>query len=159
MDPPPPIEAAGSSLLYSSDFYREIRQHLNPGGIVQQWYPGGKDTTFSAVTRSIVESFPYVRVFKSVDGWGYHFLMSGSPIPALTAQELLAKMPTRAQTDLAEWYPSADQHSTLMAKISTVLGSETNPSDLISSGTNERVTDDRPFNEYFWFRRSVQGTN
>jgi spermidine synthase len=41
IDPPPPVEAAGSSLLYSEEFYDLVKLHLNEGGILQQWFPYG----------------------------------------------------------------------------------------------------------------------
>src|SRR5205814_8839616 len=31
VDPPPPVPAAGSSLLYSKEFYALVKQHLRPG--------------------------------------------------------------------------------------------------------------------------------
>jgi predicted methyltransferase len=39
LDPPPPVEAAGSSLLYSKEFYSTVRTRLRPDGILQQWLP------------------------------------------------------------------------------------------------------------------------
>jgi spermidine synthase len=63
VDPPPPVQAAGSSLLFSKEFYALAKQHLNPGGILQMWYPGGQNRRRQAVFRSIYESFPYVRCF------------------------------------------------------------------------------------------------
>ena len=39
IDPPPPVEAAGSSLLYSQDFYAVVKERLQPGGILAQWLP------------------------------------------------------------------------------------------------------------------------
>ncbi|HEU0107862.1 MAG TPA: hypothetical protein VFT38_16895, partial [Vicinamibacteria bacterium] len=42
IDPPPPVEAAGTSLLYSREFYQSIRPHLVDGGILQVWIPGGE---------------------------------------------------------------------------------------------------------------------
>ena len=36
VDPPPPVATAGSSLLYSRDFYEVAKEHLRPGGILQQ---------------------------------------------------------------------------------------------------------------------------
>jgi spermidine synthase len=39
IDPPPPVEAAGSSLLYSKEFYEVAKRHLRPDGILQQWVP------------------------------------------------------------------------------------------------------------------------
>ena len=64
VDPPPPVEAAGSSLLYSREFYELAKEHLQPGGILQIWFPGGTQATVQAVVRSLDESFPYVRCFR-----------------------------------------------------------------------------------------------
>ena len=68
IDPPPPVQAAGSSLLYSKEFYAIIRRRLRPGGILQQWLPGGDPVVRASVARALKESFPYVRVFHSVEG-------------------------------------------------------------------------------------------
>ncbi len=88
IDPPPPVEAAGSSLLYSKEFYQIIQRRLSAGGILQQWLPGGDAVVHASVARALKESFPYVRVFHSVEGWGYHFLASDRPLPNPTAAEL-----------------------------------------------------------------------
>jgi len=45
VDPPPPVPAAGSSLLYSKEFYVLIKQHLRSGGIFQQMAPEGDPET------------------------------------------------------------------------------------------------------------------
>ena len=82
IDPPPPVQAAGSSLLYSKEFYATIQRRLRPGGILQQWLPDGDAVVRSSVARALKESFPYVRVFRSVQGWGWHFLASNQPLPA-----------------------------------------------------------------------------
>jgi len=39
IDPPPPVESSGSSLLYSEGFYEVAKRYLNPGGILQAWIP------------------------------------------------------------------------------------------------------------------------
>ncbi|HTB33710.1 MAG TPA: fused MFS/spermidine synthase, partial [bacterium] len=49
LDPPPPVEAAASSLLYSEEFYALVKQRLAPGGILQQWVPGGDPSTVKAM--------------------------------------------------------------------------------------------------------------
>src|SRR5262249_19346349 len=103
VDPPPPAEAAGSSLLYSEEFYDLAKARLNPHGILQQWFAVGEDRIQQAVVRSLVNSFPYVRAYPSVAGWGYHFLASMSPIQALTLEELSQRLPERARYDLLEW--------------------------------------------------------
>ena len=72
IDPPPPVEAAGSSLLYSREFYELAGRRLRPGGILQQWLPGAEPMVASAFGQAIGRSFADVRVFRSVEGWGYH---------------------------------------------------------------------------------------
>src|SRR5262249_11518568 len=72
IDPPPPVGAAGSSLLYSKEFYRLAQKHLSDRGILQQWLPEIGVVEQAAVARSLRESFPYVRVFPALDesvGW------------------------------------------------------------------------------------------
>lgn len=58
IDPPPPVEAAGSSLLYSEDFYSVVRQRLRPGGVLQQWLPSGDAEDMAAVALALRRSFP-----------------------------------------------------------------------------------------------------
>ena len=54
LDPPPPVQAAASSLLYSKEFYAVAREHLRPGGILQQWYPGDARSRHSCLCRQSV---------------------------------------------------------------------------------------------------------
>jgi spermidine synthase len=58
IDPPPPVEAAGSSLLYSKEFYDLAKSKLQPDGILAQWLPGGDAVTMASVAKAIRESFP-----------------------------------------------------------------------------------------------------
>ncbi|HZF00929.1 MAG TPA: hypothetical protein VE344_03440 [Methylomirabilota bacterium] len=148
VDPPPPVEAAGSSLLFSREFYLSAKEHLNTNGILQMWFPGGEMLTAQAVVRSIHESFPYVRCFPSVAGWGIHLLASENPIASLDAGQLAAKMPAAAQKDLLEW--SSDNVTNY---ISRVVSKEMPAADLLNPDLNVQITDDRPFNEYFLIRR------
>ena len=80
IDPPPPVEAAGSSLLYSTEFYELIKKRLSPQWILQIWFPGGKSPESQAIARSLEISFPYVKVYWSVSGEGLHFLASMQPM-------------------------------------------------------------------------------
>jgi len=150
IDPPPPVEAAGSSLLYSKQFYGTVRQHLRPDGILQQWLPLGDSTVIASVARALKESFPNVRVFRSVEGWGYHFLASMSPIPHLSAAELAGKLPPDAAHDLMEWGPASDPQ----AQFEIVLSREVSLDGLIQQAPSApALEDDRPVNEYFLLRR------
>jgi spermidine synthase len=103
IDPPPPIEAAGSSLLYSSEFYELAKLRLNPHGILQAWIPHGvPPPTVQAILRSLSEAFPYVRSFGSIESWGTHLLASMEPI-LRSPQELAERLPAGALRDLMEW--------------------------------------------------------
>lgn len=151
IDPPPPVSAAGSSLLYSKEFYAIAQRHLRPGGILQQWFPGGEPATIAAVARAIKESFPYVRVFGNIEkGPGIHFLASMTPIPRLSAAELAAKLPADAIRDLMEYGPA----STPAEQFAIVLNREMSIDTLIDRVPGvPAVEDDRAVNEYFLLRR------
>ena len=107
VDPPPPVPAAGSSLLYSVEFYSLVKQHLRPYGIFQQWLPDSDQATQSAVAGALQRSFPYVRAFNHAETGtsGWHFLASLQPIPTRTSSELADRMPVRAIADFVEWGP------------------------------------------------------
>jgi spermidine synthase len=146
VDPPPPVEAAGSSLLYSREFYAAARLRLRPGGILQQWFPGTYHNAASAFARAIKESFPYVRAFRSYKTWGLHFLASDRPIPALTADELAMKLPALAVADMVEWEPERSPWSIF----DSILKQEIPLEGLMAvDPTAPTVTDDRPVNEYY----------
>jgi predicted membrane-bound spermidine synthase len=149
VDPPPPVEAAGSSLLFSKEFYELAKQHLKPGGILQMWFPGGEVLTSQAVIRSINESFPHVRCFPSVAGWGVHLLASSEPIEQLDANQLAARMPESAKKDLLEWNDSQDAP----AYIGLVVNREVFVPRLLNPDPKVQITDDQPYNEYFLLRQ------
>ena len=154
IDPPPPVEAAGSSMLYSRDFYSVIKLHLRPGGILQTWLPLADDTTRSSVAKAIQESFPYVRVFGSLEHWGNHFLASNQPIPDWTPQQLAEHMPAKAVADLLEWGPASKPTQ----QFALVLGTEFPVDQMIAKTPNAPpLQDDRPVNEYFVLRRNLPG--
>jgi spermidine synthase len=145
IDPPPPVEAAGASLLYSREFYAAVRPRLSEGGILQQWFPGGDLRLAASVARSLKESFRYVKVFASIERWGLHFLASDSPIVLATPDELANRLPPAAANDLLEWEP----RRTVRGFFTTILRHEFQIDDVIAIQKNApALTDDRPVNEY-----------
>jgi len=151
LDPPPPIEAAASSLLYSKEFYDIVKAHLAPGGILQQWFPGGEENIQYAVARSLRESFPYVIAFKSIEDWGYHFLASMSPIHDITPAEFVARLSAPAKRDLMEW----NSNISIEGMAENILSRRTDIAKVLPvDGRSTVVTDDLPYNEYFALRRS-----
>jgi spermidine synthase len=157
VDPPPPIQSAGSSLLYSKEFYLTIKQRLRPDGILQQWLPTGDAAVHASVARALVESFPYVRVFhavnpRSTNNWGYRFLASRRPITPHTASELSGQMPAKAVRDLMEWSHKASAE----VEFAEVLESEISPGQMIAEAPQApALADDQPVNEYYVLRRNL----
>lgn len=152
IDPPPPVEAAGSSLLYSQQFYELARTRLAPGGILQQWFPGEERIVRQAVARSITNVFPQVRAFRSIEGWGIHFLASMQPITVPTAEEFVARMPEAARRDLLQWN---EEFPILLVVENGILRREIDVRWLLDADERIAITDDRPFNEYFMLRRTL----
>ena len=150
IDPPPPVEAAGSSLLYSTGMYQLLKQHLKPHGIVQVWYPGSSDALIGqAVLRSAMASFPYVRCFISINGWGLHIIASMDPIDIPGPAQLAARMPDAAKHDMLEWSESGDP----IQDLGTVLSREVDYKQHLNPDPKIEITDDRPMNEYFLLHR------
>ncbi len=148
IDPPPPLEAAGSSLLYSTEFYRLAKSHLREGGILQQWAPAGEYATIQAIARSLALAFPCVKIFGSRD-YGFHFLASESPLPSLTAGQLAPKIPPLARRDLVEWCPATPPQHLL----DSFLSHEISLSTLLNPDPHLVITNDHPYNEYYFLRR------
>jgi len=151
IDPPPPVEAAASSLLYSKEFYNIMKPHLRPGGVLEQWFPGDEDFVVASVARALQESFPYVRAFHSmIEGRGIHFLASMTPIANFSAADLAKRLPQDAARDLMEWGPA----SSPQGQFELVLTREVSLDSLIQRAPNApALQDDRPLNEYFVLRR------
>ena len=149
VDPPPPVSAAASSLLYSKEFYSIIRPRLAAGGILQQWLPEGDPEVRVAVTRALLESFPYVRIFAYNREFGYHFLASDHLIPDRTPEQLVKRMPATAVEDMMEWLHDVEPERLFL----TVLLVERSPGEIIAmSPHTPALQDDRPVNEYFLLR-------
>ena len=151
IDPPPPIQAAGSSLLYSREFYSAAKKRLRPDGILQQWNPAADSVTTAAIGRALKESFPYVRVFVTFGGLGIHYLASNQPIPYRSPAELAKRMPLSAVADFLEWgpYPTAEQ------QFAAIVSREVPIDMVIAADVNApAMQDDRPVNEYDLLRKT-----
>jgi tetratricopeptide (TPR) repeat protein len=145
IDPPPPIQGAGSSLLYSEEFYSLIKTRLKPGGILQQWIPAvNEESELAAVTTSLTRSFPHVLVYQSTEGWGYH-------VP--TAAEAVLRMPVAARKDRLEWELNSQSNSEAgLTEIWNRLLDGKVEHALFAHNYDFRITDDKPFNEYYIIR-------
>lgn len=149
IDPPPPTEAAGSSLLYSLEFYDLAKRRLAPGGVLAQWLPRTEARTAQSVALALKQSFPYVRVFKG--DFGVHFLAAMQPIAVPGAREFVKRMPPQARRDLVEWEKGKSPRDVA----AEIVRSEIPLSSLLpppGAGV-PALSDDKPYNEYFFLRR------
>ncbi len=152
IDPPPPVPAAGSSLLYSREFYTLAKAHLAPKGILAQWLPAGDVAVQASVAKAISESFPYVKVYESIEGWGWHFLASEQPIPDTPAEVAVSRMPRSAIADMLEWGP----YRTPQLQFQAVLSRRIQIQSLIEKDPSiPPLSDNRPINEYFLLRDTL----
>ena len=149
VDPPPPVETAGSSLLYSREFMELAKQHLRPGGILQVWTTGAEEATKRAIFRTVFDAFPHVRSFVAEKHMGYYLLASMEPIEVPAANELAARFPDSAKRDLVEWSQTKD----VAQYLQETLAREFPVEGVLSPNPNLCITDDQPFNEYFLMRR------
>jgi spermidine synthase len=154
VDPPPPPGQPASSLLYSVEFYDLLKQHLNPGGLVAQWwgFPLASRDLTAAMARSVFASFPHVRVFGAVDDparqmSGFHFVGSLEPVLPMNGAQFLARLPPGARRDLQRW-TARDAEPEMGARLAQQLDREI---EWVAS-PGPLITDDRPFNEYDYLR-------
>jgi predicted membrane-bound spermidine synthase len=162
LDPPPPVGAAASSLLYSREFYIAAKRRLQPDGILEQWLPEdetmGDPVVPASVAKALQDSFHNIRVFRSASSTsrlsltktrGLLFLASDFPIPVRSAAALAERMPASAVRDLLEWGPADSAEQELAA----ILGNEV-PIETLTASAPEATAldDDRPVNEYYILR-------
>lgn len=147
IDPPPPVSAAGSSLLYSREFYSAVKARLAPDGVLQQWIPPADQVVASAMVRAVADSFAHVRLFQSFEGWGLHILASEAPLELPSAEALVRRMPKAAAHDLVEWTPAVPPERLFHG----VLAREV-PLDVVAPVGSPALRDDRPINEYYKLR-------
>ena len=73
---------SGVSGLFTREFYGRIRGHLNPGGILVQWFQLYEidASLLASVMQALGEKFPHYAVF-AASGQDLLILASGSPLP------------------------------------------------------------------------------
>lgn len=145
IDPPPPLDASASGLLYSADFMAVLTSRLTRGGILAHWVP---KTANHPVTRHVIAAiaahFPHIRLYEGLGGWGTHILASASPLPPLSPEAYIQRLPGMALQDLME-YHKGDRMENLAVSL---LRERPVPVPLPPP-----LTDDRLYNEFNRLRR------
>jgi spermidine synthase len=150
VDPPPPIESAGTVLLYSREFLREGRALLRPGGVFMLFMPfGGSIDDFRDHVRTFRESFAHVQLVMSPGGYGAYMLGSDRTIDFEPAglERLLGSESARIDFGDAPDDPGLDGAGwrRLIEHASWLRDRELDA----FAGRGGLITDDRPLSEYY----------
>jgi hypothetical protein len=92
-----------------------------------------------------------VRGFRGIHGWGAHFLGAMQPLDGISEDQLVARMPAKAQADIMEWIPKGTA-ITAQDCFRPVVSAEADIKAMLNPDTSVEITDDQPFNEYFMLR-------
>ena len=151
IDPPPPAEASGSSLLYSVQFYEVAKRRLKRGGILAQWVPSTEKKLTGSIALALARSFKHVLAFKGSSTYGVQFIASEKPLTVPSAEELIARMPPAARKDLVEW----EHGRSPRAEMQAILNDQIAFAPLLPPPGSHvpALSDDRPYNEYYYLRR------
>jgi spermidine synthase len=153
VDPPPPIESAGTVVLYTSDFFAEARARLKLGGVFLMWFPYlATLDEFKMHLRTFRSAFPHVKVVLSPGGHGAYMLGSSAPLvfDAAYLASLLGSPSAQADFATAPDDPHLDG-----AGWATAIRSDDWITDSAVDafvGNGPVITDDHPVSEYFLIR-------
>jgi spermidine synthase len=154
VDPPPPIESSGVSVISTKEFYEASKRRLVEDGILMQWVPYGQtQDEFLAHVRSMLAVFDNVNVTAGPGGYGYYMLGSDGNVD-LDAAALEAVLNRPGVLDDVNSAPDTSGR-TAADWAQTILGLKWASGDELRQvvGDGPLITDDRPLPEYFILRR------
>jgi hypothetical protein len=161
VDPPPPIESSGTSVLYSREFYAASARRLRPGGVMMEWMPYGQTVDeFRAHVQTFADVFAHVLIAFGPTKRGVYMLGSSQPLAIEDAavREVLGR--AGVVDDLATTVdaPVATRDgpvATLDAWVAVAEGLAWIEDDAVRAfaGDAPLILDDRPVTEYFLLRR------
>ena len=138
--------------------------------MLQQWFPGGEKEIAQAVVNTLNDAFPHLQIIESfrappegfeapyeLQARGLHLLASFQPLERPSIEDAIARMPEKARADMLWWGKAATGGQ--IQDLKTCWQFILNPDRVVSvesmlpEDRNVKITDDRPYNEYFWLRR------
>ena len=149
IDPPPPFNTAGSTVLHSKEYYQDLSHILAPGGIVNQWiyaYSSRQDDISMAI-RTFVDVFPFAYAIQKIDSPGGIFMLGSYTPINLTPLDTLLQNPV-VFSDLLEVQDR--EYFTPDSKPLEVIGDR--HSLLATLNRFPLITDSRPRTEYYLLR-------
>jgi spermidine synthase len=153
-DPPPPIEAAGVSIISSKEYYEAGRSRLNPAGVMMQWVPYGQSVDeFKAHIRTFRAVYSNVLIAFGPGGYGFFMIGSQAPLELRDDDMVAALRRPNVLDDLSSAYDSPERtEAGWVRRIRSVVWIQ---GDAVArfAGDGPLITDDRPEPEYFLLRR------
>jgi hypothetical protein len=155
VDPPPPVESAGVSVISSREFYRACSARLNTAGVMMQWVPRFQTLAdFKAHVRTFRDVFPYVIVAEGPAHAGFYMLGSREPM-VLDETSLRATLSRPGVlSDLSSAPDSRENSFDGWIKRIMTLVRLSDSEVLRFAGEGPLVTDDKPLPEYFLLRNA-----
>jgi len=154
VDPPPPVESAGTGVLYSREFYAATARRLNAGGIMMEWTPYGQRLDeFMTHARTFADVFPEVALALGPGGAGVFMLGSDRPV-TLPPEAISSVLERPRLTDNLSTAPDSPAHdSATWSQLIPSLVFATGDAVRTVVGPGPIITDDHPRTEYFLLRR------
>jgi spermidine synthase len=155
VDPAPPIESAGSVVLYTREFLTEGKARLRDGGVFMLWMPYALPLDdFKEHVRTFAGVFGHVRLLLSPGRHGIFMFGSDAPLQfgeGAIRQVLGSEAAVRDLDDVPD-HPPTDADGWVRA----VRRAEWLADEQVRAfaGPGPQITDDRPRSEYFLWRRA-----
>ena len=154
VDPPPPIESSGTSVLYSREFYVAAAGRLRPGGVRMEWMPYGQSVDeFRSHVRTFADVFAHVVIAFGPTRRGVYML--GSALPLAVERDAVHEVLARSGV-FADLVDTVDAPVTGFGEWAAIVdGLAWIEGDVVAAfaGDAPLILDDRPVTEYFLLRR------
>jgi spermidine synthase len=155
VDPAPPIESAGSVVLYTREFLTEGKSRLRPGGVFMLWIPYALPLDdFKEHVRTFAGVFGHVRLVLSPGRHGVFMFGSDAPLEFTEANirnVLGDPAAIRDLNDVPDHRPTDADRWVRVIRQSQFLADDELRAFI---GPGPEITDDRPRSEYFLWRRA-----
>jgi len=153
VDPPPPMDSAGTGVLFSQEFYKAAKARLNSGGVMMEWeYNGQTVDEFRSHVKTFKSVFEHVTLAFGATDPSAGVMMLGSDDPIELTPEGMQSVLSKpgvvedlsGAPDSTPGVKTAEQWQQLI--LDNLWISDSNAEVFGASGT--LITDDHPYTEY-----------
>jgi hypothetical protein len=159
VDPPPPIQSAGTGVLYSREFYAAAALRLNAGGVMAAWIPSGQTLDeLKAHVRTFADVFPEITLAFTTDENGIFMFGSSRPV-SFTPDSIESVLERPGVTEnLSSAADSPAHDSAAWSHLIPSLVFATGYAARAGAGLGPLITDDHPRTEYYLLRNLADPT-